>query len=122
MQLSRARFVHHFHITFQVQCLRRWPRRGPPPEHIAGCFVDWILAASGSLSRDKEACTAILHGVAEDLVLVTTSGARPDAEIATGLIYDALAAAGVEVTIRPPAGLHSTSCAPPGHGPDAGQR
>ena len=44
MQISRARFVEHFHITFQVHCLRRRPKRpsAPPPLHVAGCLYQWV--------------------------------------------------------------------------------
>ena len=102
MQLTRDRFIGQFAIPFQVHCLRMW-RRGikEPPVHLPRCLYEWIEITNGTISIKLQD----FHPIAEPIVRKLhrkDKGARPDAYELAGVLYDALSASGVELTIGPP--------------------
>lgn len=107
MELSRERFVDQFAISIGVHSLRLWHRRSKsPPLHVARSVYEVIAMAAGSIPITSAAFGEIVDPVIADLQRRTLQGTRPDARELTGLVYDALATAGVDVTIKPPAEAH----------------
>ncbi len=108
--VSRERFVEHFHIVLQVQVLKLWPRRPPrrreaeAPE-LATDVVRWLRIANGRLGpEDGPYLEPIRHAI-NALYERTPRGERPTGPEFAGVIYDALAAAGMPVGIgEPPEG------------------
>ncbi len=102
MELTRDRFIDQFAITFQVHCLRLWSRRHKSaPTHLAACFYEWIKTNGGLISLSAADFARIAEPVIEDLHRNTPKGQRPDADRLADLLYDALDAACVEVTLKP---------------------
>ena len=107
MRVSRERFIDHFAISIRIHALRGWPRRGKePPDHLGRRLYDVICVTSGEIPIDAGAFGQIVKPVIHELHRLTPRGQRPDASDLTGRVYDALSAAGVEVTIRPPVRAH----------------
>ncbi len=101
MNLPRAAFLSHFVPVFQVHCLKLWPKRSKvPPEALPRCLHEWIRTANGHMDLDLPAFREVVWPVIERLHR-KTSGARPAPDELTGALYDALSAAGVEITIGP---------------------
>ncbi|MEI7875987.1 MAG: hypothetical protein WCK95_27965 [Alphaproteobacteria bacterium] len=109
MDISRDHFIAHFSITFDVQCLRHWPKRSrEPPYHIATSLHQWIGISSGHVPLKVHEFHELVEPVIDELHRCTPKGMRPCSRDVAGRVYDALSAAGVEVTIRPPLHSHST--------------
>lgn len=101
MDLSRDHFVDQFAITFGVHCLRSWSRRrNEPPSHLTACFYEWIRINGGQISLSAAEFADLATPVLEEAHRRTPKGKRPDAVFVAGLLYDALAAANVEVTLK----------------------
>jgi hypothetical protein len=102
MQLSRSAFVEHFAIVIAAQCLKRWPKRQRlAPTWMSGCFYQWMRISAGEIDASAERFAELIDPVLEELHQTTPRGQTPEREIVAGMIYDRLAAAGVEVRIRP---------------------
>ena len=102
MELARYRFIDQFAITFGVHCLRSWSTRfTSAPTHLSTCFYEWIKTNGGRMSLSGADFATIAEPVIEDLHRATPKGERPASELVAGRLYDALDAAGVEVTITP---------------------
>lgn len=102
MKLPRDTFINHFQSTLQVHCLKFWPMRSKaPPEILPGCLFEWIKTCNGRMDIDRFAFRRIVWPAIEELYR-QGKGARPTPGELTGALYDALSAAGVEVTIGPP--------------------
>lgn len=107
MRITRERFVDQFAISIGVHSMRLWHRRSKsPPQHVARSIHDVIVMAAGSIPITSAAFGEIVDPVIADLHRRTPAELRPDAKELTGLVYDALDKAGVEVTIRPPIEAH----------------
>lgn len=107
MNVPRDTFISHFQPTFQVHCLKFWPNNPKvPPEILPGCLFEWINTSNGRMDLDRLAFRMIVWPAIGELYR-QGKGARPTPTELTGAVYDALSAAGVEVTIGP---------ALPGHG------
>jgi len=101
MKLPRDAFLNHFTPVFQVHCLKLWRRRSKePPEVLPEALHEWIKTANGRMDLDRPAFGAIAAPVIAELHR-KGKGERPSPEELTGALYDALSAAGVEVTIGP---------------------
>jgi len=102
MELTRDRFIDQFAITFQVHCLRGWStRHKSAPTHLATCFYEWIKTNGGLISLSAADFARIAEPVIEGLHRSTPKGHRPEADRLADLLYDALDAACVEVTVKP---------------------
>jgi len=105
MELTRDRFIEQFAIPLEVHCLRHWPkRRREAPIFLARCLHEWIKTAAGRMALAGPLFGQLARPVIEELHRVTPKGERPDAKALACKIYDALDAAGIDVTIAPPAG------------------
>lgn len=106
-KITRERFIDHFAVSVQVHSLKLWHRRSKsPPVHVARSVYDVIAMSAGSVPITSPAFGEIVAPMIADLHRRTPQGARPDAKELTGLVYDALDRAGVEVTIKPPVPAH----------------
>ena len=106
IKFTRDRFIGHFQITFGIHCLRMWKRHvKQPPTFIATCLYEWIKTNSGEVMADADVFVHVVAPVIEQC-FIANNGQRPDAEHFTGLVYDALDAAGVAVVITPPRRPH----------------
>jgi hypothetical protein len=104
MEITRDRFIEQLAIAFQVHCLRLWRRRSKEaPPHLSTCLYEWIRTNGGRMALAGPAFGELVRPVIEQLHRVTPQGERPDAKDLAGRLYDALAAADVEVTIAAPA-------------------
>ncbi len=105
MELARTRFIEQFALTYEVQCLRNWPRRSKQaPTFLTPCLYEWIRTAGGRMKLAGPAFGELARPIIEELHRITPAGKRPDAKVLAGKVYDALDAAGIEVTILPPPG------------------
>ena len=106
--VTREGFVEHFSITIHVCCLSLWSRRQKqPPLHVSRAIFEAINMCNGEIAPDCSSVFAgIVHPVIVELHRITPKGNKPDAADLTGRVYDALDAAGVEVTIGPPLEAH----------------
>ena len=105
MHLTRDQFIEQFYAPFQVHCLSRWSRRSKePPTHLATCFLEWIRTANGRIAIGALKFNVIIKPVIVEAHRKTPDGERPDAKVFAGMLYDALDAEGIEVTVGPPAG------------------
>ena len=105
MKLRREEFIAQFAIPFHVHCLKLWSRRAAaPPYFVARCCHEWIGATNGNVNLKVYQFTALVRPVIDELYRTTRKGQRPDANDLAARIYDALAAAGAEVTIGQPKG------------------
>lgn len=101
MGLTRDQFVDQFSIAFQVHCVRRWSnRRKEAPVHLARCLREWIRISGGQMALPWEEFSSLTEPVIVELHRVTPVGQRPDARLLAGRLYDALARAGVEMTLE----------------------
>jgi hypothetical protein len=106
MKLLRERFVGQFAISVAVHSLKLWNRRATtPPRHVAGSIHATLLMCGGVLPLGARAFSELVTPVIDELHQRTPKGRRPDASELTGLVYDALDRAGVEVSITPPIGI-----------------
>jgi hypothetical protein len=71
------------------------------PTHLATCFYEWIKTNGGQMSLSGTDFATIAEPVIEDLHRTTPKGERPESGLVAGRLYDALDAAGLEVTITP---------------------
>ena len=102
-QLSRDQFIAQFAISIGVHSLRVWQRRSKsPPTHVARSIHEVIEMTLGNIPIGSAAFGEIVAPVIAELHRRTPQGMRPDAQELTGLVYDALDRAGIEVTIDPP--------------------
>lgn len=109
MEISRDRFIDQFAIAFHVHCLKSWKKRAKePPYHVSSSMYDWINTSAGHVPLKRHEFGDLLQPVIEELHRTTPKGERPCARDLAGRTYDALSAAGVEVTIKPPSQPHST--------------
>lgn len=114
MDISRERFIEQFDIAFRVQCLRRWPKRSKaPPYHMSTCLHQWIGIAAGHVPLKLHEFNELVRPVIDEVHRAMPKGERPCSRDVAGRVYDALSAANVEVTIRPPLGGHSTPAGAP---------
>lgn len=102
MKLSRETFVSHFTPVFQVHCLKHW-RQGSkePPETLSRALHEWIGTANGRMDLDLSAFRRIVEPFIAALHR-RQKGVRPEPAAFTAALYDALRAAGVDVTLGPP--------------------
>jgi len=114
--VTRERFVGHFSITLHVKCLSMWSKRQKEaPIHISRSIFDEIHTCNGEIAiASARAFADIVDPVIVELHRLTPKGLKPDAADLTARVYDALDAAGVEVTIGPPLEAHGHR--PPGRG------
>ncbi|MDI1283811.1 MAG: hypothetical protein PSV46_05420 [Reyranella sp.] len=109
MDLSRDRFLDHFVIAFQVHCLKPWKKRAKePPFHVSTTMYETIRMCGGRMPLKAREFSDLLQPLIEELHRRTPKGERPQPHDLAGGTYDALAAAGVEVTIKPP--IHGHGC------------
>jgi hypothetical protein len=105
--ISREGFIDKFAISIGVHSLRLWHRRSrSAPLHVARSIHEVICMAAGSIPITSATFGEIVGPVIAELHRRTPQGTRPDARELTGLVYDALAKADVDVTIRPPIEAH----------------
>ena len=101
MELTRDGFVEQFAISFQVHCLKHWPkRRNEAPTFLTACLLEWIKTNGGQSTRKGAVFAELARPVIEEVHRVTPKGERPDASRLAGLLYDALERAGAEITLR----------------------
>ncbi len=99
MKLRRDEFIAQCAIPFHIHCLKLWSRRASsPPYSVARCCYEWI-ATTGSVNLKVWEFTALVHPVIDELYRTTPTRQRPDANDLAAKVYDALDAAGAEVTI-----------------------
>jgi hypothetical protein len=102
MEISRDRFVDQFSIPLHVACLRLWRRRAKTvPTFLTTTFYETMKTSGGRIALSGGAFSDLVSPLIEELHRSTPKGERPEAKWLTGLLYDTLDAAGVEVTIRP---------------------
>lgn len=101
--VTRERFVAHFKITIQVHCLSMWRKRQKEaPTFLSRSIFESINMCKGEIAIESERAFArIVDPAIVELHRVTPKGVKPDPADLTACIYDALDAAGVEVTIKP---------------------
>jgi hypothetical protein len=103
MQLPRDEFISQFAIPFHLHCLKLWSRRAAAPHYsVARCCFEWIGSTNGTVSFRAHDFAVIARPVIDELYRITPKGQRPDANDLAARLYDALDAAGAEVTIKPP--------------------
>jgi len=101
MKLRREEFIAQFAIPFHVHCLKLWSRRGySPPYSVGRCCFEWIGVTNGSVTLKAHEFTELVRPVIDALFRLTPKGQRPDANFLAAKVYDALDAAGAEVTIK----------------------
>ena len=103
MELNRDHFIEQFAITFGVHCLRGWSMRlEVAPTYLTPCFYGWIKTNGGEMTLSPVAFAELAEPVIEEVHRNTPkSQRRPDAMMVAGRLYDALDAAGVNVTLKP---------------------
>jgi hypothetical protein len=103
MELTREGFIDQFAITFGVHCLRSWSTRlKTAPTYLAPCFYGWIKTNGGGMALSPVAFAELAEPVIDAVHANTLkSQRRPDAKMVAGWLYDALDAAGVDVTLKP---------------------
>ena len=102
MKLRREEFIVQFAIPFHVHCLKLWSRRASaPPYSVARSCYEWIGITNGNVNLKVYQFTALVRPVIDELYRTTRKGRRPDANDLAARVYDALDAAGAEVTIGP---------------------
>jgi hypothetical protein len=101
MELTRDRFIDQFAIPLHVACLRLWRKRKTAPTFLSTTFYDTMKTSGGRITFSGAAFSDVVTPLIEELYRSTPKGQRPDATRLTGLLYDTLDAAGVEVTIEP---------------------
>jgi len=108
MNLPRDAAVSHFSPTFQVHCLKFWPKRAKtPPETLPRCLHEWIKASKGRMDLELPAFRAIVEPFIAELHR-ERKGAQPEPSEFTAALYDSLSQASVEATIgRSPKGTRS---------------
>ena len=100
MKLRREEFIAQFAIPFHVHCLRLWSRRASlPPYSVARCCYEWVGITNGSVDLKVYEFTALMRPIINELWRTTPTRQRPDANDLAAKVYDALDAAGAEVTI-----------------------
>ena len=105
MKLRREQFIAQFAIPFHVHCLKLWSRRASsPPYSVARCCYEWIGSTNGNVNLKVYKFTALIRPVIDQLYQTTPYRQRPDANDLAAKVYDALDAAGQEVTIGRPEG------------------
>ena len=67
---------------------------------MARCCYEWVGITNGNVNLKIQEFTALTRPVIEELYRATPKGRRPDANHLAARVYDALDAAGAEVTIR----------------------
>lgn len=101
MALDREHFIEQFTIAFDVHCLRLWSRRRrEAPTHLTPCLHERIRSCGGRMRPSPAAFAALVVPVIEEMHPRTPRGERPDGRDLAGRLHDALAAAGVEVTLK----------------------
>jgi hypothetical protein len=107
MDLPRDRFMNQFGSSIKVDITRLWNvTRKEAPRHFAGTLYETICGTNAKLSIEKPAFSAIVEPVIVDVHSRLARWKKPDAKELANLVYDALAKAGVEVTIGPPLESH----------------
>ena len=99
--LRRDDFIGQFALTLNVQCLRSWPkRRHEAPLFLSAGLREWIHVAGGRMKIADADFAALAQTVIVDMHRTTPKGQRPDPDLVTGRLYDALDRAGVAVTLQ----------------------
>jgi hypothetical protein len=102
MELSRDRFIDQFAIPIHVACLRLWRRRAKTaPVFLGRSFYETMTTSGGQIALSQAAFSDLVEPLIVELHRSTPHGERPEAWRLTGLLYDTLNAAGIEVTIQP---------------------
>jgi hypothetical protein len=110
VRITKEHFIEQFYIPILVQALPMWHRRSKePPDHVARAMYETIRVSRGELPIDSRRFGQIMEPVIAELHGATPKGQRPDARKLTARAYDALSAAGIEVTIMPPIGSHGNA-------------
>ncbi len=105
--VTRDRFVGQFRYAIQVHCLSMWRKRQKrAPTFLSRSIFEAIHTCNGRIAIEPCAFARIVAPAIVELHRVTPQGTRPDPADLTGRLYDALDAAGVEVTIKPPLEAH----------------
>jgi hypothetical protein len=103
MQIPREYFIDQFAISVRVHSIPLWSRRSKePPLHVSRSVYEVIQTNRGRLSMNSAGFAEIVHPVIKELHARLPKGERPSAQELTGLIYDALDRAGVEITLQAP--------------------
>ena len=71
-----------------------------PPYSVGRCCFEWIGVTNGSVTLKAHEFTELVRPVIDELFRLTPKGQRPDANFLAAKVYDALDAAGAEVTIK----------------------
>ena len=99
--LRRDDIIGQFALTLNVQCLRSWPkRRNEAPLFLSAGLREWIHVAGGRMKIADADFAALAQTVIVDMHRTTPKGQRPDPDLFTGRLYDALDRAGVAVTLQ----------------------
>ena len=107
MELPHDRFMSQFGSSIKVAITRNWGvTRKEAPTHFSRTLYETICGTNAKLSVERPAFSAIVEPVIVDVHSRLARWKRPDARELTRLVYDALARAGVEVTIGPPLKPH----------------
>ena len=103
MELTRRKFVDHFHLVLDVQCFWKWPRRrNSAPKWLSGCFYEWLVRSAGQIDATPQRFAELIDPLLAELQATMSKDLEVDPKALTGLIYDRLAEGGVEVRIGPP--------------------
>lgn len=96
-------------MPIQVQVLKTWTLRSKePPDHLARSMYEAISVNRGELPLDSRRFGEIMRPAIAELHRTTSKGQRPAAKDLMSRAYDALSAAGIEVTILPPIQAHGS--------------
>jgi len=107
MRVSRDRFVGQFSCSILVHSLSLWSRSTKRfPEHIPGSIYDTMRMCAGEIPISRDEFRRIVEPAIRELHQRTPFRQRPDHTALTGLVYDALDAAGVEIEIGPAVRSH----------------
>jgi hypothetical protein len=102
MELTRDRFIDQFAIPLHVTCLRLWRRRARTvPVFLGRSFYETMTTSGGHIALSQAAYCDLVLPLIVELHRSTPRDERPEGGRIAGLLYDALNAAGVEVTIQP---------------------
>lgn len=107
MRVSRKQFVDQFSISVHVHALSLWSRRSKePPDYVATAMYKAMTVCSGNFPISSAEFSRIVEPIIHELHRTIPRTKRPEARDLTGRTYDALNAASIEVTIRPPVKAH----------------
>src|SRR5437773_24243 len=100
MKIAQERFVGHFAISIDLNCLRMWDKRcKEPPTFLSRSIYDTIRTNNGEVSVPLAPFKEEIDRMIVELHGRTPRATRPDRKSFAEAVYDALDCAGIEVTI-----------------------